>query len=118
MQPGDLVAFWAIWYGTIRGLLETFREGWNWTWAASPPRRLWALASIVFGVAWLAWNHRPGHQRYEYLEPLDPARAFEPLPEAPEPLPEALEPTTDPPPSPRPSPTQPPSPYRPARPSP
>ena len=35
LQPGDLAAFWAIWYGATRFVLEFFREGWNWTWAAS-----------------------------------------------------------------------------------
>ena len=31
LQPGDMAAFWGIWYGTVRSVLETFRDGWNWT---------------------------------------------------------------------------------------
>jgi len=31
LRPFDIAAFWGIWYGSTRAVLETFREGWNWT---------------------------------------------------------------------------------------
>jgi phosphatidylglycerol:prolipoprotein diacylglycerol transferase len=72
LQPGDLAAFWGIWYGTVRSLLETFREGWNWTLGGIPTAQLVGLIVIGIGIAWIAWNHRPGTKPYEYLPPYRP----------------------------------------------
>jgi phosphatidylglycerol---prolipoprotein diacylglyceryl transferase len=60
LRAGDLAAFWGIWYGGTRLFLETFREGWNWTVAGIPTAQLLSLAVIAVGIAWIAWNHRPG----------------------------------------------------------
>lgn len=60
LRPGDLAAFWAIWYGATRASLETFREGYNWTLSGIPTAQLIGFALIAVGVVWIAWNHRPG----------------------------------------------------------
>ena len=60
LRAGDLAAFWGIWYGATRTVLETFREGWNWTVGGLPTAQLIGIALILVGAAWLAWNHRPG----------------------------------------------------------
>ena len=60
LQPGDLAAFWLIWYGSTRSILETFRSGWNWTLGGI------ATAQII-GIA-----HRPDRPHLADLQP--PAR--------------------------------------------
>jgi phosphatidylglycerol---prolipoprotein diacylglyceryl transferase len=72
LQPGDLVAFWGIWYGTTRSLLETFREGWNWTVSGIPTAQLIGITLAIVGVVWIAYNHRPGTKPYPYPEPIRP----------------------------------------------
>ncbi len=72
LQPGDLAAFWGIWYGTVRGLLEFFREGWNWTLGGIPTAQLVGIVLIVVGIAWLVYNHRPGSRPYAYPPPYQP----------------------------------------------
>jgi phosphatidylglycerol:prolipoprotein diacylglycerol transferase len=82
--PGDLAAFWLIWYGTVRGLLEFFREGWNWTVGGLPTAQIIGIVIVVIGIAWLVYNHRPGSQRYEYLPPyVEPPEPEEELPTEP-----------------------------------
>jgi phosphatidylglycerol---prolipoprotein diacylglyceryl transferase len=72
MRAGDLAAFWGIWYGATRTVLETFREGWNWTLQGGlATAQLIGIAVILIGVGWLIYNHRPG------------ARGDEPPPAAP-----------------------------------
>jgi phosphatidylglycerol:prolipoprotein diacylglycerol transferase len=66
LQPGDLAAFWFIWYGGVRTYLETFRTGYNWTLGDIPTAQIIGVVLMIVGVAWLAWNHRPGNPRYEY----------------------------------------------------
>ncbi len=68
IQPGDMAAFWAIWYGSVRTFLETFREGWNWTLGGIPTAQIVGIVLVVVGIAWIAWNHRPGNPRFEYRE--------------------------------------------------
>jgi prolipoprotein diacylglyceryltransferase len=51
---------WGIWYGATRFLLETFREGWNWTLGGIATAQIVSLIVIAIGVALIAWNHRPG----------------------------------------------------------
>jgi phosphatidylglycerol:prolipoprotein diacylglycerol transferase len=70
LQPGDLTAFWGIWYGSTRAVLETFREGWNWQVAGLPTAQLIGFLVIIIGVAWIGWNHRPGSRPYQYPEPV------------------------------------------------
>jgi phosphatidylglycerol---prolipoprotein diacylglyceryl transferase len=60
LRAGDLTAFWGIWYGATRFFLETFREGWNWTLGGIATAQLVSLIVIAIGIAWIAWNHRPG----------------------------------------------------------
>jgi phosphatidylglycerol:prolipoprotein diacylglycerol transferase len=76
--PGDLGAFWLIWYGTVRFFLEFFRSGWNWTLGGLPTAQLIGIGVVALGIAWLAYNHRPGHKPYEYL----PAWVAPPEPES------------------------------------
>jgi phosphatidylglycerol:prolipoprotein diacylglycerol transferase len=72
--PGDLGAFWLIWYGTVRGLLEFFRSGWNWTVGGIATAQWIGIVIVIIGIAWIAWNHRPAHPRYEYLPPFQRVR--------------------------------------------
>ena len=72
IQPGDLVAFWGIWYGTTRGLLEFFREGWNWTVSGIPTAQLIGIMVFLIGVVWIAYNHRPGTRPFDYPPPILP----------------------------------------------
>jgi phosphatidylglycerol---prolipoprotein diacylglyceryl transferase len=58
LRDGDLVSFWMIWYGGVRLVLETFREGWNWTIAGIPTAMLIGAVLIVTGVATAWWRHR------------------------------------------------------------
>ena len=82
LQPGDLAAFWGIWYGSVRTILETFREGWNWTLAGGiPTAQLIGIGVIVAGVAWLAWNHRPGREPYPYPAPIVHEKPADPFAE-------------------------------------
>jgi prolipoprotein diacylglyceryltransferase len=83
LQPGDLAAFWAIWYGLTRTGLETFREGWNWTLGGIPTAMLVGVTLAMIGVAWIAWNHRPGNAPYEYPEPYRPPEYEPPTSEPP-----------------------------------
>jgi phosphatidylglycerol:prolipoprotein diacylglycerol transferase len=91
LQPGDLAAFWGIWYGLVRAALETFREGWNWTLdplGGIPTAQLVGIGLGLIGVVWIAWNHRPGNPPYEYPEPYHPPEYGSPAPGSP-PEPEA-----------------------------
>ncbi len=38
LLDGDLASFWMVWYGSVRLLLELFRDGWNWTVVRASPR--------------------------------------------------------------------------------
>jgi phosphatidylglycerol:prolipoprotein diacylglycerol transferase len=58
LRDGDLVSLWFIWYGVVRALLETFREGWNWVVGGIPVAILISLVVIVLGVASIVWRHR------------------------------------------------------------
>jgi phosphatidylglycerol:prolipoprotein diacylglycerol transferase len=58
LRDGDLLSLWFIWYGVVRALLETFREGWNWVVSGIPVAILISLVVIGLGVASIAWRHR------------------------------------------------------------
>lgn len=81
LQPGDLTAFWGIWYGSVRSLLEFFREGWNWTVGGIPTAQLVGVALVLIGVAWIAYNHRPGSRPFDYPEPARPPEPVDPFAE-------------------------------------
>ncbi len=85
LQPLDLAAFWAIWYGTARSLLETFREGYNWTLGGIATAQRVGIGLIIFGIAVLAWNHRPGNPPYDYPAPYEPPEYAPPVEEDSEP---------------------------------
>ena len=72
LRPGDLAAFWGIWYGSVRAWLETFREGWNWQLGGLATAQLIGIAIVIVGIAWIAWNHRPGSQPAPQLPPWQP----------------------------------------------
>lgn len=74
--PGDLGAFWLIWYGTVRFFLEFLRAGWNWTVGGLPTAQLIGIGVVIIGIAWLIYNHRRGAKPYDYLPPyIAPAEA-------------------------------------------
>jgi phosphatidylglycerol:prolipoprotein diacylglycerol transferase len=58
LRDGDLASFWMVWYGTVRIVLETFRDGWNWTVAGVPTAMLVGTVLIVVGLASAWWRHR------------------------------------------------------------
>ena len=75
LQPGDLAAFWGIWYGLARAGLEFLREGWNWTLGplgGIPTAQVVGVTLALIGVVWIAYNHRPGTQPYPYPDPILP----------------------------------------------
>jgi phosphatidylglycerol---prolipoprotein diacylglyceryl transferase len=74
LQPGDLAAFWLIWYGVVRTLLETFRAGWNWTVGGIPTAQLIGITIAFIGVIWLIYNHPRGRAPYPYPPPWTPDR--------------------------------------------
>ena len=57
LLDGDLASFWMVWYGGVRLLLETFREGWNWTVLGVPTAVLIGLVLIVAGLGTAWWRH-------------------------------------------------------------
>ena len=74
LQPGDLTAFWGIWYGLIRAGLETLRSGYNWTLGGGlPTATVIGLGLALFGAAWIIYNHRPGSFPYAYMGTYAPA---------------------------------------------
>ena len=81
LQPGDLAAFWGIWYGSVRSLLEVFREGWNWTVGGIPTAQLVGITLVLIGVGWIAYNHRPGTRPFDYPEPALPPAPPDPFAE-------------------------------------
>jgi phosphatidylglycerol---prolipoprotein diacylglyceryl transferase len=71
LQPGDVTAFWGIWYGTVRTVLETLREGWNWTLGGIATAQVIGVTLAIIGAAWIAYNHRPGRRPYDYRSLVD-----------------------------------------------
>ncbi len=53
LRDGDLVAFWMLWYGGIRLVLETFRTEWAWSVGGIPVAMLVSAALLAGGVALL-----------------------------------------------------------------
>jgi phosphatidylglycerol:prolipoprotein diacylglycerol transferase len=58
-----------IWYGSTRAVLETFREGWNWTVGGIATAQWIGIVLVIVGVAAIAWNHRRGSQPYPWPAP-------------------------------------------------
>jgi phosphatidylglycerol:prolipoprotein diacylglycerol transferase len=57
LLDGDLASFWMIWYGSVRLLLETLRDGWNWTIFGVPTAMLIGVVLIAAGVGTAWWRH-------------------------------------------------------------
>jgi len=72
LRPFDIAAFWGIWYGSTRAVLETFREGWNWTVGGIATAQWIGIVLVIVGVAAIAWNHRRGSQPYPWPAPWQP----------------------------------------------
>jgi hypothetical protein len=49
-----------VWYGLVRFVLETLREG-NWTFNGVPVAQIVSLLFVIPALVILAWRHRPGH---------------------------------------------------------
>jgi phosphatidylglycerol:prolipoprotein diacylglycerol transferase len=77
LQLGDLAAFWLIWYGATRTILETFRSGWNWTVGGIPTAQIIGVATVLIGLIWLIHNHPRNREPYAYLPPWTPEREHE-----------------------------------------
>jgi phosphatidylglycerol:prolipoprotein diacylglycerol transferase len=58
LRDGDLASFWMVWYGAVRLVLESFRDGWNWTIAGVPTAMLIGFVLIVAGLGTALWRHR------------------------------------------------------------
>jgi phosphatidylglycerol---prolipoprotein diacylglyceryl transferase len=72
LRPFDIAAFWGIWYGATRAVLETFREGWNWTVGGIATAQWIGIALVIVGVVAIAWNHRRGSRPYPWPAPWQP----------------------------------------------
>ncbi len=57
LLDGDLASFWMVWYGSVRLVLELFREGWNWTVLGVPTAMLIGAALIAAGIGTAVWRH-------------------------------------------------------------
>jgi len=58
LLDGDMASFWMVWYGAVRLVLESFRDGWNWTVLGVPTAMLVGVALIVAGLGTAWWRHR------------------------------------------------------------
>jgi phosphatidylglycerol---prolipoprotein diacylglyceryl transferase len=76
LLDGDLASFWMIWYGGVRLVLETFRDGWNWTLFGVPTAMLVGVVLIVAGAGTAMRRHmrEPDH-RTGARAPSDPEQA-------------------------------------------
>mgnify|MGYP001822368847 FL=1 len=59
LRDGDMASFWMIWYGSVRLVLEVFRDGWNWTFLGVPVAMLIGATLIAVGIGTAIWRHRP-----------------------------------------------------------
>jgi len=74
LQPGDLAAFWGIWYGLTRSGLELMRTDWDWKLGGLPTAVIVGIAVALIGAIWLLYNHPRGKEPYPYLPPWSPRR--------------------------------------------
>lgn len=72
LQPGDLAAFWSIWYGATRSALEFLRTDWDWKLGGVPTAVVIGIGFVLFGVILLIYNHPRGKDPYPYLRPWTP----------------------------------------------
>jgi phosphatidylglycerol:prolipoprotein diacylglycerol transferase len=57
LLDGDLASFWMVWYGSVRLVLEVFRDGWNWTVLGVPTAMIIGLVLIAAGLGTAWWRH-------------------------------------------------------------
>lgn len=72
LRDGDVASFWAIWYGSVRLFLETFRYGYNWTFFGVPMAMLIGAGLVVFGATTIVLRHQRPRRGVPAL--LQPAR--------------------------------------------
>jgi phosphatidylglycerol:prolipoprotein diacylglycerol transferase len=58
LRDGDLLSFWFIWYGLVRGVLETFRSAYDWAVGGIPVAIAIGAVVVIFGIVSIAWRHR------------------------------------------------------------
>jgi len=58
LRDGDLASLWAMWYGSVRFALETFRYGYDWTLFGIPTAMLIGAGLIVFGGVTILLRHQ------------------------------------------------------------
>lgn len=58
LREGDLLAFWLIWYGLVRTVLESFRLSYDFTFFGVPVAIILGLGSCGAGVVLLVLRHR------------------------------------------------------------
>ena len=57
LRDGDLVSFWLIWYGTVRGYLETFRSAYDQFFFGVSIGIIFSVVAVVLGIVLLIWRH-------------------------------------------------------------
>jgi len=72
LRPFDIAAFWGIWYGSTRAVLETFRAGWDWTLGGIATAQWIGLVLVIVGIVAIAYNHRRGSRPYPWPPPWQP----------------------------------------------
>jgi phosphatidylglycerol:prolipoprotein diacylglycerol transferase len=60
LRPGDLLLLFFVWYGVVRFILETFREG-NWTFFGVPTAQIVSMLFVIPSLIILGLRHRSGH---------------------------------------------------------
>ena len=57
LRNGDLASFWMVWYGGGRLVLESLRQGWDWTILGIPTAMLIGVGLVALGVGTVIWRH-------------------------------------------------------------
>ncbi len=82
---GDVGLLYFVWYGVERGILETLRGGWNWTFFGIPMAQLVGLgaaAASIIAIAVRHWYVR-GHPEESGTAPAEVGPEIGELPESP-----------------------------------
>jgi phosphatidylglycerol:prolipoprotein diacylglycerol transferase len=58
LRDGDLLSFWFIWYGLVRGVLETFRSAYDWAVGGIPVAIEIGAVVIIVGIVTIVRRHR------------------------------------------------------------
>lgn len=57
LRDGDLASFWMVWYGGGRLVLESLRQGWEWTVVGIPTAMLIGAVLVIVGLTTTARRH-------------------------------------------------------------